>query len=147
MFERFARDARSVVQAAHEEAQAVDETQIEAEHLLLALSRHPAIRKLGLDHDDLVDALIAEEEHSLAGVGIDRSLYDLEVSASRGRSARLGATAKLAIERALTLTAKRGQRRITTSNLLLGVISAEQGRVPRALRLAGIDVQDLRARL
>jgi hypothetical protein len=31
--------------------------------------------------------------------------------------------------------------------MLLGVLEAESGRVPRALVLAGVDVDDLRARL
>src|SRR5581483_1103177 len=65
----------------------------------------------------------------------------------RAGSAKLGASAKLAIQRALTATTERGQRLITAPNLLLGVVGAEQGRVPRALRLAGIDIHDLRARI
>lgn len=147
MFERFATDARTAVHAAWKEAQAAGESAVEAEHLLLALSLKAEIRRLGLDHDELVQALAAEEERSLAAVGIDRAEYDLPVSARRARDAKLGASAKLAIQRALSVTAKRGQRRITAPNLLLGVLGAEHGRAPRALRLAGIDVPDLRARL
>ncbi|WP_249019720.1 Clp protease N-terminal domain-containing protein [Conexibacter sp. S30A1] len=146
MFERFASDTRTSVEAARKEAQAAGVTAIEAEHLLLALSRRPEARKLGLDHDEIADALALEEERSLAAVGIDRSQYDLTGSAARG-DAKLGTSAKLAIERALRITAKRGQRRLTALNLLLGVISAEHGRVPRALELAGIDIHELRARL
>lgn len=147
MFERFATDARGTVEAASVEAQAAGQNTIEAEHLLLALSVKPEIRKLGLDHDGIVAALAAEEERSLAAVGIDRAAYDVPVPARRAGYAKLGASAKLAIQRALTVTAKRGQRRITAANLLLGVVSAEHGRVPRALRLAEIDVLELRARL
>jgi ATP-dependent Clp protease ATP-binding subunit ClpA len=147
MFERFATDTRDAVQAASQEAQGAGQTTVEAEHLLLALSVKPEIRKLGLDHDEIVAALATEEERSLAAVGIDRADYDVPISARRAESARLGASAKVAIQRALTTTAKRGQRRITPANLLLGVLGAEHGRVPRALRLAEIDVQELRARL
>jgi ATP-dependent Clp protease ATP-binding subunit ClpA len=56
-------------------------------------------------------------------------------------------TAWQAIERAVIVAGKRGQRRITLPNLLLGVLGAEHGRVPRALQLAGIDPHELRARL
>jgi hypothetical protein len=31
--------------------------------------------------------------------------------------------------------------------LLLGILTADHGRVPRALQLASIDIRDLRARL
>lgn len=146
MFDGFAGAVRSSVTGAGKEAQAAGATPIEAEHLLLALSRRPEIKKLGLDHDEIVDALAVEEERSLAAVGIDLSQYDLSGSA-RWDAGKLGTSAKLAIERALRITAKRGQRRLTTLNLLLGVISAEHGRVPRALEIAGIDIYELRARL
>lgn len=146
MFERFASDARTSVSAARTEAQAAGVTAIEAEHLLLALCRRAEVRRLGLDHDEIAEALALEEERSLAVVGVDRSQFDLSASAQRD-AAKLGTSAKLAIERALRITAKRGQRRITALNLLLGVISAEHGRVPRALQIAGLDVFDLRARL
>lgn len=147
MFERFTKDTRAIVKAAWDEAQAAGETAVEAEHMLLALSLDGEIRKLGLDHAELVDAFASEEEQSLAAVGIDRSAYAAPGSARRAHSAKLAASAKLAIQRALTVTAKRGQRHITAPNLLLGILGAERGRVPRALRIAGIDVDELRARL
>lgn len=149
MFDRIGADARSIVQAAWDEAQASGQGTVEAEHLLLALSLKHEIRMLGLDHDELVDALEAEETQSLAAVGINRADYEFAVPGSSrpAASAKFGASAKLALQRALTVTAKRGERRITAANLLLGVLGAEQGRVPRALRIAGTDVNELRARL
>lgn len=80
-------------------------------------------------------------------MGIDRSDFDAPASPRQAGNPKLAASAKLAIERALTVTAKRGQRRITSANLLLGLLGAEHGRVPRALQLAGIDRHELRARL
>lgn len=147
MFEKLAADARTSVEGAWEEARACGARAVEAEHLLLALSLKPEVRKLGLDHAELVEALASEEERSLATVGINRSDYDAPVSAHRSDKPRLGASAKLAIQRALTVTVKRGQRRITIANLLLGLLDAEHGRVPRALQAAGIDPHELRARL
>jgi Clp amino terminal domain, pathogenicity island component len=147
MFERFAADARNVVHDGWKEAQAEGAATVEAEHLLLALTLKPEVQKLGLDHDEIVEALAREEERSLAAVGINRGDYDAPVSHRLADNPKLGASAKLAIQRALTVTTKRGQRRITIANLLLGLLGAEHGRVPRALQLAGIDPHDLRARL
>lgn len=149
MFDRFAADARNIVQAAWDEAQADGLAAIEAEHLLLALSREHEIRMMGLDHEELVEAFSREEEQSLAAVGINRSDYEPGIPGAPRRTgtARLGASAKLAIQRSLTVTAKRGQHRVTAANLLLGILGAEQGRVPRTLRIAGINADELRARL
>jgi ATP-dependent Clp protease ATP-binding subunit ClpA len=147
MFERLASDARTAVEGAWDEARAAGACTVEAEHLLLALSLRPEMQELGLDHEELLNAFAGEEEHSLAAVGINRSDYDAPVSRRRADKPKLGASAKLAIQRALTVTAARGQRRITIANLLLGLLGAEHGRVPRALHLAGIDPHELRARL
>lgn len=146
-FQHFAGDARSAVAAAvQEEAEMEGRGLVQAEHLLLALASHPDLRHLGLDRDALATALAREEEESFAAVGV--AAYDLPTSSATGSgSARLATSSKLAVARALKITAKRGQRRITAANLLLGILSAEKGRVPRALRLAGIDIGDLRARL
>ena len=146
-FPRFAGDARSAVAAAtREEAEIQGRGVVEAEHLLLALASHPDLRHLGLDHDELAAALAREEEESLAAVGV--AVYDLPASpAAAPGHTRLATSAKLAIERAAKITVKRGQRRITAASLLLGILTAEQGRVPRALQLASIDIRDLRARL
>lgn len=147
MFERFAIDARNIVDSAWEQARADGAGTVEAEHLLLALTLEPEVQKLGLDHEEIAEALDREEERSLAAVGINRGDYDAPVSRRRAANPKLGASAKLAIQRALTVTTRRGQRRITIANLLLGLLGAEHGRVPRALQLAGIDPHDLRARL
>lgn len=147
MFERFAREARTTVEAAGDEARTAGARTIDAEHLLLALSRDPEVQALGLDHEALREALDAEEARSLAAVGINRDDFDAPATPRQGGGARLGASAKVAIERALKTTVIRGQRQITVSNLLLGVLAAEYGRVPRALQLAGIEVSQLRAQL
>jgi ATP-dependent Clp protease ATP-binding subunit ClpA len=146
-FQHFAKDTRAVVNAAvREEATADGRGLVEAEHLLLALAGNPQLQHLGLDHDRLASALVREEEQSLAAVGVaaeDRP----RASSPRTSSPRLATSAKLAIERAAKITAKRGQRQMTAQTLLLALISAGHGRVPRALQVAGIDVDELRARL
>ncbi|HWF72275.1 MAG TPA: Clp protease N-terminal domain-containing protein [Solirubrobacteraceae bacterium] len=147
-FERLAGDARAIVHTAVEdEARASGHGSVEAEHLLLALAAHPALLGLGLDRDELVAALAQEEERSLAAVGIAAADFDLPAGHRGPRKPRLAASIKLAIARAVAIAAKRGDRRITAKHLLYGVLDAEQGRVPRALRIAGIDRAELRARI
>lgn len=145
--QHFAKDARTVVAAAvREEASTDGRGLIEAEHLLLALAANPRLQRLGLDREELASALDREENQSLAAVGV--SADDLpRASSPRTGSPRLATSAKLAIERAVKVTAKRAQRQVTPQTLLLGVISAERGRVPRTLQVADIDIDELRARL
>lgn len=146
-FERFARDARAVVAAAGEEARSGGQLTIEAEHLLLALADQPGLRDLGLDRDRLVDALEREEERSLAAVGFSAPELDLPRAPRAPRKLQLATSAKLALHRALQDASKRRDRRLEARHLLLGVLGAERGRVPRALQIADVNVELLRARL
>lgn len=146
-FQHFARQTRAVVVAAVRAEAATDgRGLVEAEHLLLALADDPELRRLGLDREEIASALAREEERSLAAVGVAADELP-RPRAPRLGSPRLATSAKLAIERAARITARRGQRRMTPQTILLGVIGAEHGRVPRALALADIDVAELRARL
>jgi D-alanyl-D-alanine carboxypeptidase len=61
------------------------------------------------------------------------------------RSARIGASAKLALERGVAAAARR--KDLQPAHLLLGILEARLGTVPRALALAGIDQADLTARI
>jgi ATP-dependent Clp protease ATP-binding subunit ClpA len=147
-FERFTGDARAIVRAAsQEEARTQGTGTVQAEHLLLALSVHPALQHLGLDHDRIEQALTQEEERSLASVGIASGDFDGPSASARPHRTRLATSAKLALERALLAARRRQARRIEVSHLLIGVLSAGQGRVPRALEIAGIDLEQLRASL
>ncbi len=146
-FARFTKDARAVVVAAREEAQSAEQGSIEAEHLLLAVASRPHLRALGLDRDDLADALAREEEHSLAAVGIAAVDYGPPAARRRFNDPRMATSAKVALQRALTAAVQRRDRSITAQHLLLGVLAAEHGRVPRALALADIDVDELRRRI
>jgi hypothetical protein len=147
-FERFAGDARGIVASARRrEAETAGRGVIEAEHLLLALASDAALRHLELDHDDLAAALVREEEQSLAAVGVTATDFERAPARVPPRGTKLGTSAKLAIERAAKVTARRSERRMTAAHMLLGVLEAEHGRVPRALALAEVDVDQLRARL
>jgi ATP-dependent Clp protease ATP-binding subunit ClpA len=147
-FRRFAKDVRRVVLlASQEEARLSGQAVVEAEHLLLALASHPDLRDLGLDRQELVEALAREEEQSLAAVGISASDFDLAASPRENVRPRIGTSAKLVLVRGLRTAVGRGEKRIQARHLLLGVLALEHGRVPRALRIAGVDPDALRSRL
>lgn len=146
-FERFTRDARAAVVGAREQAQTLGHHAIGSEHLLLALASRPDFHALGLDHDELVNALTQEEERSLASVGVAAGEVEPAVAARTPRKLQFATSAKLALQRAMAVAVARGDRRLDAGHVLLGVLAAEHGRVPRALQIAGIDVDDLRAQV
>src|SRR3954453_17021000 len=143
MLERFTRDARAAVARAQDEARGLGSPTVEAEHLLLALARDsgdPAGRVLvrrGLDHGRVREALALEVERSLAAVGVSAAI-DPDPREDEG-DRRFGASAKRALERAVKAAVRRGDRRLVSGHLLLGVLAAEVGTVPRALAAAGVD--------
>jgi ATP-dependent Clp protease ATP-binding subunit ClpA len=141
MFERFTREARAVVKEADGEARRLGSRTIEAEHMLLALAgREP----LGLDRDEILRALEAERERSLMAVGISADDFDLRPAPFT--RPRMAASAKVALERSVRASLARSDRRIEAGHILLGVLAAEAGTVPRALALADIDRDELRTR-
>ena len=146
MFERFDTTSGTAVVRAREEARMLGATRLEAEHLLLALSGQAAsdagrvLADTGLDHDGVRDALDAELMRSLEAAGVNVGAVGLldRPLPTMGQP-RWGASAKAAIERALTIAKARGDRRIHPSHILLGVLHADEGTVPRALASAGVD--------
>jgi ATP-dependent Clp protease ATP-binding subunit ClpA len=149
MFERFTREARLVVTGAESEARELGSPTIEAEHLLLALTRLDrstavggVLAEVGLDHDDMLTALDAERDRSLAAVGISIGDYDLPRPHATTRP-RMAANAKNALEQALRVSLARADKRIEAGHILLALLRAEAGTVPRALREAGVDRNEL----
>ena len=144
MFNRFTGEARRVVRCAEREAVELGSPTVEAEHLLLALTREgePAMEAAGLDREVIVGALDAERERSLTAVGIAAGDVALPARRIEGHP-RIAASAKLALERAVKVAAARKDRRIVASHILLGVLQAEAGTVPRALTHAGVDRAEL----
>jgi D-alanyl-D-alanine carboxypeptidase len=125
---------------------------VEAHHLLLAIAAeretgtHRILTSVGLDEGVLREALDREFEHSLNAVGVSLTPFDLpRPSGFSGRSPQLGASAKLALERGFASVSRKKDLR--PAHLLLGIVQAEIGTVPRALALAGIDRTDLVTRL
>jgi D-alanyl-D-alanine carboxypeptidase len=120
---------------------------IEAEHMLLALATDAGsdagrlLNDSGLSHGRIESALGEERRRSLAFAGVER-LEDNQVEATGLDSAlALGTSAKAAIKRALVASREGRPRRprLQSTDLLLGIIQAEMGTVPRVLAIAGID--------
>jgi ATP-dependent Clp protease ATP-binding subunit ClpA len=125
---------------------------IEAQHLLLAVAAregttaHQVLTSVGLDQQAIREALDREFEHSLRAAGVSAAAFDLpQPGGDPEPSARIGASAKLALERGVVAAARK--KDLQPAHLLLGILEARLGTVPRALALAGIDRADLTARV
>jgi len=143
------RYVQSIVERAGQEAREDGSSATEAHHLLLAIAgepetvTHQVLSSVGLDRRAIRDALDREFERSLGSVGV--ATFELpRASAEPGRP-RLGSSAKLAIARGFGSVARKGDLR--PAHLLVGILQAPVGTVPRALDLAGIDREDLRVRV
>lgn len=142
----------AVITEGGSEAQRDGSATVEAQHLLLAIAAQEGtapqrvLASAGLDHQAIRDALRREFEHSLSAAGV--SLADLNVPRAQGyrKSApNVGASTKLALERGFNSVSRK--RDLRPAHVLLGILRAEVGTVPRALALAGVDRTDLQARV
>jgi ATP-dependent Clp protease ATP-binding subunit ClpA len=138
-FDRYLED---VIERATREAEADGSSTVEAHHLLLAIAASDD-SELGLDRVALRSALDREFTHSLAAAGV-RLSGDVPPP-SPSSSPTLGATARTALERGLAVVGRKQDAR--PAHLLIGILSAEVGTVPRALSLAGVDRTAVIARL
>ena len=151
MFERFVHDARRVALEANSVAAGLGSSSVEAEHLLVSLAAGDdaagrALRDAGLDPQELRDAIGRDFERVLRNVGIDATGVDLPANC-RSEKPRWGASAKQGLERALAEAKRRGDREIGPEHILLGLLRAEHGTVPRILAAEGIDPAELTGRL
>lgn len=123
---------------------------VEAQHLLLAVTREPdpvvdILTAAGLDTAALRVAFDREFAASLSAVGVSSSAYDLPKPSRRPNHPGMGASAKLALERGFASVPRKKDLR--PAHLVLGILSAEVGTVPRALAMAGVDREDLLAHI
>jgi ATP-dependent Clp protease ATP-binding subunit ClpA len=153
MYKKLVTDSRKVVAGAREIASALESPTLEAEHLLLAVARQPSttahgvLAEAGLGYDQVRDALDVEFEGNLAAVGVSLGEFDLTAAGRTSRVPRWGTSAKLALERAAKIADARRNRLITPGHILLGILKAPTGTVPRALERAGIDRAELSHRI
>lgn len=142
----FDRYLHAVITRAEQEAREDCSPTVEAQHLLLAVAAEPdpvaeVLTAAGLDSTALRAALEREFASSLSAVGVSSSAYDLPKPSPRRTHPGMGTSAKLALERGFSSVPSRKDLR--PAHLLLGILSAEVGTVPRALALAGVNREDL----
>ncbi len=136
-------EVKAVLQHAATCARLAGSETVEAEHLLLALASLPGtvanvvLAQVGLDVDGVSSALAIEQAASLAPVGVTALQAPGPVYLPDAR--RIGESTRLAMTRGAAAAKARKERRILSAHLLIGVLSADVGRVPRALAYAGID--------
>jgi D-alanyl-D-alanine carboxypeptidase len=141
----------AIIVRAEREAREDASATVEAQHLLLAIvvEREAGTLRIldsvGLDQDAVRAALDREFEHSLSAVGVPRAVIDFPRPSGGSAHPRMGSSAKLALERGFASVTRK--KDLGPAHLLLGVLRAEVGTVPRALAMAGIDRADLTARV
>lgn len=127
---------------------------IEAEHMLLTLATDQEsdacrlLNEAGLAYQELLSALHEERRRTLAFAGVE-PLDERQTAATElDRPLTLGTSAKVAIKRAMIASRDGRPHRphIHSTHLLLGILQAELGTVPRTLAIAGIDRARLMAR-
>ncbi|MFI6733980.1 Clp protease N-terminal domain-containing protein [Nonomuraea sp. NPDC050451] len=125
---------------------------IEAHHLLLGIAAqegtaaHEILTSAGLDRQAIRDALDREFEHSLGTAGVSLASFGLPAATpDPDRRVSLGASGRLCLERGFA-HAKR-KKDLRPGHLVLGILEAEVGTVPRAFALAGVDLAALTTRL
>ena len=128
---------------AQDEARRDGSATMEAQHLLLGIASGPdaaprrVLAAAGLDHQTVRDALDREFTRSLAAAGVSADDFDLPPASNSLKQPGHGASVGLAIERAFAIAGHKSGLR--PAHLLLGILQAQVGTVPRALALAGVD--------
>ncbi len=144
-----ARVTRASLARARVEAKQAGSRSLEAEHLILALASErdsePAklLAEAGLDYESLTDAFRKERRQSLAYAGVELAFPP--VTEWQGIPV-WASSAKEALLRGHTVATHAGHGRLNGVDLLVGILKADLGTVPRALALAGIDREALIAR-
>jgi ATP-dependent Clp protease ATP-binding subunit ClpA len=137
---------------ARQEARKRGSKAVEAEHLLLALASSPTtvcgrvLIEAGLDRERIDALLYQERREALAYAGVELR-YRMPATATEGAAPLgLGTSANEAIRRGAAIGHAENRVRVGT-DLLLGILGAELGTVPRILAIAGIDRARLMARV
>jgi ATP-dependent Clp protease ATP-binding subunit ClpA len=128
MFERFARESRQAIVCATNVARRLGADRVEPEHLLLALARDhadPAGRALheaGIDADQIERAIEQDLVAALDVVGVPASVIASTPVYPGADKPSLSLAVRHALERALHAASQRGDRRLGTEHLLLGLL-------------------------
>jgi ATP-dependent Clp protease ATP-binding subunit ClpA len=146
----FKKYIESILESAGREAQLDRSKTIEAQHVLLAMAAQPqsmpgeVLESAGLDRGKLREALEREFEQSLGAAGVSAARFGLPRSENGPEAVTdLGISVRHALERGVSGVRKHPQ----PAHLLLGILQAEVGTVPRALALVGVDRAQLMLRV
>lgn len=148
MFERFSRESQAAVLRAIEAARRLGADHVEPEHLLVAVAEghaDPAARalaELGLDAETIERAIEQALVAALDIVGVPASVVESTPVYPGSPRPGFSLAAKGTLEAALRAASARGDRRIGTEHLLLGLLDPP----PFGLRrvLAALDVEAAR---
>lgn len=147
MFERFARDARVVVEDALYEAERRGDRRIASDHLLLALLQNDEVAEwVGIDAATAQAAADQLDRDALAVIGL--SVGDVKLSGfvpASKRAGRMTAGAKEVLKRTLTHAAAEKARTITPRHMLLAVIDRRDPD-PAAVLLSALPVNQVALR-
>jgi len=146
----FPKYLQGVLDRAGDEARLDGSAAVEAQHLLLAIAADPAsgaavgaLAAAGLDRAAIRAALDREFIHSLQAVGVSPATFDLPpATPDPHRRPQPGASFQLTLERTIKSAAGATPQ---PAHLLLGILQADVGTVPRALALTGVDRAKLAA--
>ena len=140
---------RTILEQAGREAQG-DGSTVEAQHVLLAMASESQtesrelLESLGLDRRAIRAALDVEYKSALSAAGVSVAAPERRRDESTTHPALpLGPSVQHALERGLGAT----RDAPCPAHVLLGILQADVGTVPRALALAGFDRAALIARV
>ena len=147
----FGETSNRTFQIARHEARKRGSKAVEAEHLLLGLASSPTtvsgrvLIDAGLDRERIDAWLQQERRESVAYAGVELRSRMPIATMEGAAPLNLGTSANEAIRRGAVIGHAENRVRVGT-DLLLGILGAELGTVPRILALAGIDRDRLAAR-
>ena len=151
MFERFSSEAKGAVLRALETARRLGAEQVEPEHMLLGLAEgrtDPAARALaeaGLDSPQIERAIEEDLVAALDVVGVPASVVASTPVYPGAKHPGIGVAAREALERAVQAAARRGERRLGTEHLLLGLLDAAAPSLRRVLARLDVEPERLAA--
>jgi ATP-dependent Clp protease ATP-binding subunit ClpA len=149
MFHRFAKNVRTVVETAYDEARRRGDGRLGTEHLLLGVLADPgSARLLGTDLTAARAALHELDLSALRAVGIDVGEFRPAAPVRWGGRARFTAAARDVLVRALRDAARRGSRQLEWEHLVVALLGCPRSD-PAGELLARLNVDPavVRARL
>lgn len=142
---RLFRELQAFLKQVEIEARLAGARRVEAEHMLMAMAAVPsghagrALELLGLSRDRIANAIERERRGALALAGIQTADVPAARPVTGGRGLRWNQSARLAAERSCREAPDDPMLR-----MLLGIVHAEAGVVPRLLVELDISPQDVK---